>query len=146
MPRSLRFSPRPFIAIGIVLSPLVIIWGIVLVQKGFRSDLIFPALLPFLLYGAIMATICSRRVVINEEGITVISYFIRRIFIPFSEIQGSEIQILAERGHPLSLSIYLKEESSPAATLNLKPFLQEDVAWLCSLPELKIHTFSGLTD
>ncbi len=145
MPRSLKVSRRPFIAFAIVLSPLVVIFGVVLVEKGFRSDLIVPALLPFVLYAVILTSICSKRVVVSAEGIEITSYFVCRRFIPFSEIQRSAVQILAEREHPIFIAVFTHSSGPPAAVINLKPFRREDVAWLCALPELKATMFPGLT-
>lgn len=143
MSRSLKVSRRPFIAIAVVLSPLVVIFSVLLVQKGFRSDLIFPSLLPFILYAAIMTAICSQRVVVDEEGIAITSFFVFRRFISFAEVQRSEVQILAERDHPISIAIYTKKSGAPAMTISLKPFRQEDVAWLCALPKLRTNTYAG---
>jgi len=146
MKRSLRITRRPFIAIGIVLSPVAAICLFALVRSGFRSDLVLPALLPFALYAVLMFTICSKRVSVAGDGITISSYFLFGRFIPFNEIDHSEVQILAERDHPAFIAVNYKDGAKHRTlSLSLKPYHKEDVAWFCALPEIKARTFAGLT-
>jgi hypothetical protein len=146
MNRRLRVSRRPFVVFAIVLSPVVLIWLLVLVKKGFRSDLILPAILPFLLYAAIMMLICSRRVTVSRDGITVCSYFVLKSFIPFAAIDHSAVQIFAERDHPAWVTVYyMHGKKRRRLSMSLKPYRKEDVAWLCALPEIKAETHAGFT-
>ncbi|HYG34995.1 MAG TPA: hypothetical protein VEC99_09435 [Clostridia bacterium] len=131
---------------AIVLSPVAMISMSVLVQKGFRSDLLVAAALPFLLYAAIMLTICSTRVSVSRNGIGVSSYFVFNRFVPFADIDHSEVQILAERDHPAFVAVHYREgEKERTLTLSLKPYHKEDAAWFCGLPEIKAKKYGGFT-
>jgi hypothetical protein len=143
MSRSLRISPRPFIAFAVVLSPIVVIWMLVLWKNGFRSDLILPGLLPFLLYGVVMTVICSRMVSVDGDSVTVTSFFVRKQSVPFSEIERSDLQYLGERDFPISIRIHA--QGGRSIMVRLKPFEKVDVAWFCALPHLKAVAHRGFT-
>jgi len=146
MNRSLRVSPRPFVGLAIVLSPVVLIWLFVLVRKGFRSEDLLAGVLLFLLYSAVMTAICSIRVSVSQEGITVRSYFVLRRFIPFAAIDHSEVQILAERDHPVCIDVcYRDGEKDRRLGMSLKAYRKDDVAWFCALPEIRAHIHPGFT-
>jgi hypothetical protein len=82
---------------------------------------------------------------VSDHGINIRSWYVLNKFIPFDEIQRSDIQILAERDWPLMISIYGKRETRPLARIRLKVLRKEDANWLCSLPQLKAVTHYGLT-
>ena len=65
--------------------------------------------------------------------------------IRFSDIQRSEVQILAERDHPAWITIFRAGKGRPALSLSLKTYRKEDAAWLCALPEIKAKWFAGFT-
>ena len=145
-PRSLQISPRPFIAFGIVLAPVVVICALAVVKQGFRRDLLLLLAMPFLIYTVLMLPICSNKVTVTETGLSLVSFFLYQRRIPFSCIDHTEIQILAEPDHPAWLTVHYRE-SQKLRTLNLslKPYRKQDVAWFCALPELKPKVYRGFT-
>lgn len=146
MNRSLRITRRPFIAFGIVLSPVVLICLFNYVRSGYRSDLLVPVVLTFGLYAVVMLTICSTRVSVADDGIMVSSYFLFSRFVPFAAIDYSVVQILAERDHPAFLVVhYRDDEKQRTLSLRLKPYHKDDVAWFCALPQMKAETHAGFT-
>jgi len=146
MNRPLRITRRPFVAIGIVLSPLVLLDLLNLVRHGLRSDLVLATIAPFLLYAVLMFTICSTHVSVVDDGIDVSTYLLFNRFIPFAAIDHSEVQIVAERDHPAFVSVYYRDgEKERTVTLSLKPYNRDDVAWFCALPEIKARIHPGLT-
>ncbi len=146
MNRSLRIARRPFIAIGIVLSPVVLICLFNLVRSGFRSNLVLPAVLPFGMYAVLMLTICSTRVSVAHDGITVSSYFLFSRFIPFAALEHSDVQILAERNRPAFVVVHYRDgEMERTVGFSLKPYDKDDVSWFCALPEIKAKKYPGFT-
>ncbi len=87
----------------------------------------------------------GRAVVVTDREIVRISMFFLKKSIKFSEIERSEVQILAERDHPAWLTIFRTGKDKPAMGLSLKTYRKEDVAWLCALPEIKAKWFAGFT-
>jgi len=144
--RSLRITPRPFLALGIVLSPVALLGMVGVVRGGFRSDLLLMAISPFGLYAAVMLAICSTRITVIDDGINVSSYFVFARFIPFGAIDHSDVQIVAERDHPALVTIHYRDgKSVRRLSLSLKSYRREDVAWLCALPEMRARTHPGFT-
>jgi hypothetical protein len=112
-------------------------------MHGRRADLLQPALLFLGLYVAVMALISSVRITVSDAGITITRWYISKQFIPFSEVDHSDVQILAERDWPMQIRIHSKHRV--LAQLGLKVIQRVDAAWLCSLPQLKCITHPGLT-
>jgi hypothetical protein len=137
MNRSLQASRRPFIAFTVVLSPVVLIWLFVCVQKGFRRDLLQAGLLLLVLYLVILVAAYSQHVSVSEHGLDIVCLCVSRRFIPFEQIDHSNVQVLLERDWPVSLTIYGNRQRTPLARIGLKAIRKEDAAWLCSLPEIK---------
>ena len=137
MKRTLRLAPRPFIAFALVLSPLFAILLWIWVTNGFRAQDLF-LVIPFLLiYAGFSAVIASTRVSVNQDGLTVSSMMVFKNTVRFAEIDHCDLQILAERDHPIAAFVYRTGEDTPVLTVRLKPYRKEDVQWLISLPELK---------
>ena len=117
-----------------------------LVRSGYRKNLIFAAALPIIVYALITATIWSTRITVTTTGIAFQSFFVRRKFVSFKDIDHSDVQVLAEREHPAFCSVYYQDGAEiRVLLLNLKPYRKEDVAWFCALPELRTVTHPGFT-
>ena len=123
----------PLLALGI--------W--VWIAKGFRTEDLPPLAIPIVLYAILSLSVSSKKVTITADGITVSSTFTERS-IPFSRIDRTKVQILAERDHPVMAYIHTTEEGPPLL-INLKPYRQEDVMWLVNLPAMKCSIYRGLT-
>jgi hypothetical protein len=146
MTRRLRIARRPFVAIGIVLAPLVLLGVANLIRHGVRSDLVLATIVPFGLYAVIMLTICSTRVSVVNDGIDVSAYFLFNRFVPFEAIDHSDVQILAERDHPAFVTVHYRDrDGERKVRLSLKPYDRDDVTWFCALPGIKARTHPGLT-
>ena len=87
-----------------------------------------------------------KRVRVSSDGIFIRSWFIVGQFMPFSEIDHSVAQVLAEPDWPVMLSIYGPSKSKLLGTIGLKAVRKEDAAWLCSLPQIKAVVHPGLTN
>jgi Ca2+/Na+ antiporter len=143
--RILRFSPRPFIVFAVILFPLTLLSFMSYLRHDRRPDFLEAVLTLPVLYVLILFVICSIRVTVSEQGITIRKWYVLNKFIPFDDIHRSNIQLLAERNWPLMVTIYGSDKSKPLARIGLKAIRQEDANWLCSLPQLKAVTHPGLT-
>jgi hypothetical protein len=142
--RTLKPSARPFIVFAIILSPLSVFGVYDYFEHGRPfSYSLQVALLPVALYVLFIALISSVRVSVSSDGITITRWYALKQFIPFAEVDHSDVQILAERSWPVQITIYSKHRR--LAQLGLKAVQQKDAAWLCSLAELKCVTHPGLT-
>jgi hypothetical protein len=143
--RTLKLSSRPFIVFAVLLGPLAL-WALSnYIRRGFDPHLLTTVMLFPCLYVAILGLICSTRVRVSDEGITVNTWYFLRHFVPFAEIDHSKVQVLAERDWPVYITIYGAERRSPLLTIGLKAIQKADAAWFCSLPALKAVTSAGLT-
>jgi hypothetical protein len=145
MNRSLKLSARPFIVFGVLYGSLSILVLVNYFRLGMRADQLSPALVLLALYVANCALVSSKRVTVSPEGITIKSWFVFKRFVPFRDIDHSDVQILAERDWPIMLSIFKAGHSNPLETIGLKAIRKEDAAWLCSLPQIKAVIHPGLT-
>jgi hypothetical protein len=146
MNRILKPTKRPLIAFGIVISPVFAIGLLAFVNSGFKLDALPLAVGPVLLYGLFSVAIMGSSLEIFGDEIVQRRFFVFSQRIRFSNITRSEIQFLAERDHPISISVYKSGSQVPALNSSLKLYRKEDVAWLCELPELKVEEFVGFTD
>jgi hypothetical protein len=112
-------------------------------MHGRRADLLQFALLPVGLYVILLAVISSVSISVSDAGITITRWYVSKQFIPFSEVDHSDVQILAERDWPIQIKIHSKHRV--LAQLGLKGIQREDAAWLCSLPQLQCIIHPGLT-
>jgi hypothetical protein len=138
MRRVLTPGPRPFIAFGILLGAI----GLLLVSVGIahgRGIGSLKALAPLAgLYAALCAGLLRSRIVVTDDAIGYRPPFgIVEKRIPFSDVAASVTSVLAEPEHPVTLRI-LTKPGRRGIELRLKPFRQTDVAWLLSLPGLKV--------
>jgi hypothetical protein len=128
---------------AILLAPLSLLGFYNYFRHARRPDLLETALLPLGLYAILLALITSTRITILGSGLNITRWWVSKRFVPFSEIDHSDVQILAERDWPVQITIHLKQRQ--IVRLGLKAIQQRDAAWLCSLPELKCISHPGLT-
>lgn len=143
MKRTLKRSTRPFIALAIIPALLSALGFYNYFEHNQRLDLLQTAYLPLALYIVLMMLISSVRVSVSDDGITISRWYVLKQFIPFAEVDHSDVQILAERNWPVQITIHSRR--ALLARLGLKAMRQQDAAWLCSLPQLKCVTHPGLT-
>ena len=145
MNRSLRYSARPFIIFGLLIGP-VAIWVLVNYYRlGMRSDHLSAFFVLMAVYVAICALVTAQRVTVSPEGVSIKIWFVRKRFIPFREIDHSDVQILTESDWPVMLSIFRAGHSKPMESIRLKAIRKDDAAWLCSLPQIRAVIHPGLT-
>jgi hypothetical protein len=112
-------------------------------EHGRRPDLLQSALVPLALYVVLLALISSVGISVSDAGITITRWYVLKEFVPFSEVDHSDVQILAERDWPVQIKIHSKHVL--LAQVGLKTIRRADAAWLCSLPQLKCAIHPGLT-
>jgi hypothetical protein len=108
-----------------------------------RQDVLESALLPLARSVILLAFISSVSISVSDDGITITRWYVSKHFLPFSEVDYSDVQILAERDWPIQIKIHSKHRV--LAQLGLKGIQREDAAWLCSLPQLQCIIHPGLT-
>ncbi len=142
--RVLKPGPRPLVAFGIL---WLLIGALLLVVAAVYRRPFLPALEGLgylaLLFAAILASIYLQRIVVGEDFIALGFPFgvVRRV--DFRDIALSRRRTLAEPRHPVLLDIFVSDPAKPSRhvlklRLRLKPYRQADVAWLLSLPQLKV--------
>ncbi len=135
----LHTAPRPYIAIGIVFGVL----GLVGIAPMFVAekplDAIKASCCMLVLYGIVCLIISGQKIIVGNDFIAFKSLGKSASAVNFKDISRSVRHILAERNHPVNLDIYTLGHQQHALRIPLKPFRQPDVAWLLSIPELKIH-------
>jgi hypothetical protein len=141
--RILKPSARPFIALGILFALASVPGFYSYFAHGRRPEALQAALLMPALYLVAMALISSVRVSVSDDGVTITRWYILKRFIPFTDVDHSDVQVLAERDWPIQIRIHSRH--ALLAQLGLKTIQAEDAAWLCSLPQLKCVTHPGLT-
>lgn len=139
MHRVLRPGPRPFIALGILFGMITVL----LVGVGLAHGRVLQAWEPIVafpvLYAVLAAGFLRARIVVGGDALAWRPPFgLLEQSVAFSRVTGSIASILAEPEHPVTLEIFTGK-AAPALTLRLKLFRQNDVAWLLSLPQLKVE-------
>ncbi|MDF9827753.1 hypothetical protein M2103_001099 [Ereboglobus sp. PH5-5] len=137
LPRTLKISRRPLASFAVALAPLLVLAAVLFNQRGFQPIILFLALIPVVLYAAVIIIVFSQRITIRPDGIETVTLFRFRRFIRFSEIIRTEIDQPAGRDRPVLAQIHTKNAQDPVVALKLKALAPEDAAWLCALPELK---------
>jgi hypothetical protein len=141
--RTLKRSARPFIVFAVIFGAMSLMGSYSYFIHDRRADLLPTAFLPLGLYVFVLALISSVSVSVSDAGITITRWYVAKQFIPFSEVDHSDVQILGERDWPIQIRIHSKHRV--LAQLGLKSIQKADAAWLCSLPQLQCITHPGLT-
>ena len=139
MIRILRPGPRPFVAFSIMCGLLLCLPLLVGVKRGDWSDSAKMAVTIFALYGVLCFVISRNRIIVATDFIAVKPPFGPQQRVSFCDIKASVPAILAEPDHPISLAVYCGQKQ-PTLRIHLKLFRKADIAWLLSLPELKVKT------
>jgi hypothetical protein len=141
--RTLKRSGRPFVVFAVMLGLVSLLGFYNYFTHGRRTDLLEAALLPMGMYVVLAIVISSVSVTVSDTGITVRRWLVSRQFIPFTDIDHSEVQYLAERDWPVWIKIHGRHRL--LVQLGLKGIQRADAEWLCALPELKCRVSPGLT-
>ncbi len=138
MHRVLRPGPRPFIALGILFGVItVLLLGVALAHGRGLQTLEGIVAIP-VIYAVLTAGVLRARIVVSDDALAWRPPFgLLEESVAFSGVTVSNALVLAEAEHPVTLEIFA-EGKVPALTLRLKLFRQKDVAWLISLPQLKV--------
>ncbi len=138
MHRVLRPGPRPFIALGILFGVItVLLLGVALAHGRILQTFDAIVAVP-VLYAVLAAGLLRARIVVSDDALAWRPPFgLLERSVAFSRVKVSNASVLAEPEHPVTLEIFAGGRV-PALTLRLKLFRQNDVAWLISLPQLKV--------
>jgi hypothetical protein len=139
MPRILKPGPRPYVALGIILGAVTLLATLPIVRAGKPWQAIKAAEGMLAVYGAVCLAVSRQRVVVESDSVAFRELFKPTNRIRFADISKSIPRTVAEPEHPVALEIYTYNRKGPALRLRLKSFRQADVAWLVSIPELKIQ-------
>ncbi len=142
--RTLRPGPRPLIAFGILwLLIAALLFTVAVVYR--RPFLPVLEGLGYLaaVFAAVVGSIFLPRIVVDDDSIALGRPVIGLSRVPFRDIAFSRATALAEPDHPVLLDIYVSDPKRPSRhvlklRLRLKPYRRADVAWLVSLPPLKV--------
>ncbi len=142
--RTLRPGPRPLVAFAVLWLLLAAMLLIVSVVYG-RPFLPVLEGLAYLaiVFAAVLASIYLQRIVVDDESIALGRPVIGLDRVPFRDIALSRARALAEPDHPVLLDICVADPKRPSRhvlklRLRLKAYRRADVAWLLSLPQLKV--------
>ncbi len=142
--RILRPGPRPFVAFGIL---WLLVAALLFVVAAVYRRPFLPVLeaLGYLaaVFAAVLSSIYLQASEVGEDHIAVRFRFGFGRRVAFREIALSRRRTLAEPRHPVLLDIYVPDPKRPARPvlklrLRLKAYRPGDVAWLLSLPQLKV--------
>lgn len=139
MKRILKPGPRPFIAFTVMFLLLLCLPAAIVITRDLWGEAGKLAACLFVIYGALCLVVRRARIIVSADSIAVQAAFgeQRRVF--FRDITTSRAGVLAELEHPISLEVYCAGRQRPALQIGLKSFRRRDVAWLLSLPELKVE-------
>ena len=148
MTRVLKPGPRPFIAFSIMFGLLLCLPIFLAARTGKFVDAAKIASCFIGLYAVLCFGIRRGRIVVTDDFISFTPPFGGRQTVLFSDIQASFARVLAEPEHPVSLDLCADSGKrtedgqivlAPLLSIGLKSFRQSDVAWLLSLPALRIQ-------
>ena len=137
--RILRPAPRPYVALGIVFGVVGLIAIVPIVVADKPLEAMKAASCMLVLYGLICLIISGQKIIVGNDYIAFKSLGKSASAVYFNDISRSVRHILAERQHPLNLDVYTHGHQMHALRIPLKPFRQPDVAWLLSIPEMKVQ-------
>jgi hypothetical protein len=137
--RILKPRPRPFIALTVIFGLLLCLTPAIALTRGMLSDAAKIAACILIIYGVLCFFVSRGRIVVSTDSIVFRPALGTDKRVYFRSIIASLPKVLAEPEHPISLEIYCESRERPAIEIGLKSFRQSDVAWLLSLPELKVQ-------
>ena len=139
-------GPRPFIALGMAYGAiLAVLAGVFFLATGSPATEAAKCI-GFVLFLSIVITlnVWRTRIVISTDSLLLYQVAGSVREVRFRDIIGSVAEYPYGSGTPRLLNIYVKERQWPAITLSLKPYREEDVRALLSLPALKVsHEEAG---
>ncbi len=142
--QTLKPGPRPLIAFGIL---WILIAALLFTVAAIYRRPFLPAMegLGYLaiVFAAVLGSVYLQTIEVGEDHIALRYPFGFGRRADFRDIVRSRRRTLAEPRRPVLLDIYVadpKGTSRPVLKLRLrlKAYRQEDVAWLLSLPQLKL--------
>ena len=137
MQRTLRVSPRPFVIIATILLPFVAVVG----YACFLREWVFAAkTLGCLVVVAVFlaSQLYFLFVRVDEEKIAIHGWLGEKARVYFRDITCTRTNVLIEQDYPVSIDIFCADSDSPAMVIMSKTLRQSDVAWLLSLPALRL--------
>lgn len=90
------------------------------------------------MYAVVTFSIWRTRIIVRENSIALTSALGAETEVKFSDISGSVAEYVLEPDHPVALHVFGRDADNPAITIKTKAYRREDVAWLLSLPELRV--------
>jgi len=142
--RILKPGPRPLIAFGILwLLIAALLFSVSVVHR--RPFLPILEVLGWLaaVFAAVLGSTYLQKIEVGEDHIALRFPFGFGRRVAFRDIAMSRRRTLAEPRHPVLLDIFVPDPGKPSRhvlklRLRLKAYRQADVAWLLSLPQLKV--------
>jgi hypothetical protein len=144
MTRILKPGPRPYRALGMVFGALVMLATFPVFKAGKPWQAVQAGGATLVVYAAACLAISRQRVVVQSDSVAFQELFKPANRVYFADISKSVAKALAEPEHPVALYIYTHNAKKPALRLRLKSFRQADVAWLVSVPELRVGPTQSL--
>jgi hypothetical protein len=138
MQRTLRVGPRPLIIIGSILVPfLAVACYQAFLGEWNEATTTFGCLLLGALFFASQLYFLSIR--IDDEKISIHGWLGEKAKVYFRDITRTHVNALFEKDFPMSIDIYCSDQASPAMVIRSKSLRKPDIAWLLSLPELRVE-------
>ncbi len=142
--RVLSPGPRALVAFGVL---WLLVAGLLFVVAAVYRRPFLPTLQGLgylaLVFAAILGSIYLQKIEVGGEHIAMRYPFGFRRRVAFRDIAVSRRRTLAEPRHPVHLDVYVSDPKRPGRPvlklrLRLKAYRLADVAWLLSLPHLKV--------
>lgn len=138
MQKTLKVGPRPLVIIGLILVPLAAVSG----YEAFEGDWVGAAkTLGLLMLGtAFFATqLYFWSIRIDDEKIVIHGWQGEKERVYFRDITRTHANVLFEKDFPMSIDIFCVDQTSPAMVIRSKSLRKSDIAWLLSLPALRVE-------
>ncbi len=137
MQKTLRVGPRPLVIIGGFLLPFAAVAG----YEAVESDFVGAAkTLGWILVG--MAFFSSQlyfwSIRVDREMITIHDWRGEKGRVYFRDVTRTRANVLFEPDFPVSIDIFCADPATPAMVIKSKSLRKSDIAWLLSLPELRV--------
>jgi hypothetical protein len=137
MQKTLRVGPRPLVIIGGVLLPFVAVAG----YQAFLGDLIGSAkTVGWLSLGTVFfaSQLYFVSIRVDDEKIAIHGWRGEKERVYFRDVTRTHANVLFEKDFPMSIDIFCADRVSPAMVIRSKSLRKADIAWLLSLPELRV--------
>lgn len=138
MKKTLNLGPRPFLFLGIIFVPMLIPVFYQLSHGEWREA--FGILgIWCLLVAAVISQFHFRKIEVDDEKIVMLGWIGEKSRAYFRDVSHTSVGVLFERDYPVSISIFGGSGRKPLMLIKPKLLKKEDIAWLLSLPALKVE-------